>query len=276
MEAEVLLKSLKDNTTSKLTSNDLKKFNLLINDVLPGVKVPEIKDEQLLSAIEKTLLSQNLDLQDRQISKIMQFHAALRQRMGVVIMGPSGSGKTTIWRVLENALKSLKKTIRVYIMNPKAISRPQLLGRMDVNTREFKDGVLTAAARKAVKSENHVLNWIICDGDVDPKWIEALNSVLDDNHLLTLPTGERISFGDNVNFIFETHDLKFASPATVSRMGMIYLNNDDVNISSLVSKWKRDTNLTDESKLSGFLDQFFEPVLKLLQSHFESQSVTTT
>jgi dynein heavy chain 2 len=125
---------------------------------------------------------------------------------------------------------------------------------MDVNTREFKDGVLTAAARKAIKSENDVLNWIICDGDVDPKWIEALNSVLDDNHLLTLPTGERISFGDNVNFIFETHDLKFASPATVSRMGMIYLNNDDVNISSLVSKWKRDNNLTEESKISGFLD----------------------
>jgi dynein heavy chain 2, cytosolic len=81
-----------------------------------------------------------------------------------------------------------------------------------------------------------------------------LNSVLDDNHLLTLPTGERISFGSNVNFIFETHDLKFASPATVSRMGMIYLNNDDVNISSLVSKWKRDNNLTEESKLSAFLD----------------------
>lgn len=147
---------------------------------------------------------------------------------------------------------------------------------MDVNTREFKDGVLTAAARKAVKSELDVFNWIICDGDVDPKWIEALNSVLDDNHLLTLPTGERISFGDNVNFIFETHDLKFASPATVSRMGMIYLNNDDVNVTSLVSKWKRDNSLTDESKLSGFINQFFEPVLKLLQASLENQCISTT
>lgn len=59
----------------------------------------------------------------------------------------------------------------------------------------------------------------MCDGDVDPEWIESLNSVLDDNHLLTLPNGERISFGNNVNFVFETHDLRFASPATVSRMG---------------------------------------------------------
>ena len=68
-----------------------------------------------------------------------------------------------------------------------------------------------------------VHSWIVCDGDVDPEWIESLNSVLDDNRLLTLPSGWRIQFGPNVNFIFETHDLSYASPATISRMGMIFL-----------------------------------------------------
>lgn len=64
---------------------------------------------------------------------------------------------------------------------------------------------------------------MVCDGDIDPEWIEALNSVLDDNRLLTLPSGWRIQFGSNVNFIFETHSLEHASPATVSRMGVILL-----------------------------------------------------
>jgi hypothetical protein len=60
-------------------------------------------------------------------------------------------------------------------------------------------------------------SWIVCDGDVDPEWIESLNSVLDDNRLLTMPNGERIQFGSNVNLIFECDSLAYASPATISR-----------------------------------------------------------
>lgn len=68
-----------------------------------------------------------------------------------------------------------------------------------------------------------VESWIVFDGDIDPEWIESLNSVLDDNHLLTLPSGWRIHFGPNVHFLFETHSLQHASPATISRMGIILL-----------------------------------------------------
>ena len=61
--------------------------------------------------------------------------------------------------------------------------------------------------------------------------------MLDDNHLLTLPTGERINFPNGTCFIFETDSLVYASPATVSRMGMIYLNNEDINIQGVIEKW---------------------------------------
>ena len=57
----------------------------------------------------------------------------------------------------------------------------QLLGQIDVDTREWTDGVLTFSAREVVKEPGEVQSWIVCDGDIDPEWIESLNSVLDDN-----------------------------------------------------------------------------------------------
>jgi dynein heavy chain 2 len=54
-------------------------------------------------------------------------------------------------------------------MNPKSMPRQRLLGFMDLDTREWADGVLTDAARKVVKESSDVHCWIICDGDVDPE-----------------------------------------------------------------------------------------------------------
>ena len=58
-------------------------------------------------------------------------------------------------------------------------------GHMDVDTREWTDGVLTGAARAVAKQPLDQRSWIVCDGDVDPEWIESLNSVLDDNRQLS-------------------------------------------------------------------------------------------
>lgn len=56
-----------------------------------------------------------------------------------------------------------------HVMNPKSMHRERLLGHMDVDTREWADGVLTDAARKVVREPSEVRCWIICDGDVDPE-----------------------------------------------------------------------------------------------------------
>ena len=142
-------------------------------------------------------------------------------------------------------------------MNPKAMPREQLLGHMDMDTREWFDGVLTASARKVVREPPTVKSWIICDGDVDPEWIESLNSVLDDNRLLTLPSGERIQFGSNVNFIFECDDLKFASPATVSRTAMLFLSEEAVEPSLIVKGWLSQQPEDVRSRLGGWCDEYF-------------------
>lgn len=54
-----------------------------------------------------------------------------------------------------------------------------------------------------MRGEINKRQWIIFDGDVDPEWVENLNSVLDDNKLLTLPNGERLSLPPNVRIMFE-------------------------------------------------------------------------
>ena len=44
--------------------------------------------------------------------------------------------------------------------------------------REWTNGVLTVAALEAVDEPTEVNTWIVCDGDIDPEWVESLNSVL--------------------------------------------------------------------------------------------------
>jgi len=172
---------------------------------------------------------------------------------------------------LRRALEHLGTDVELHIINPKAMSRSALLGHMDHDTREFHDGVLTSAARAVAKyhiggDENgHRTRkaWVVLDGDVDPEWIESLNSVLDDNRLLTLPSGERISFGAHVNFIFETHDLQHASPATISRMGIIYLSDQDVDVSRLLESWTRGLVVEgcDEESISRCVNEILIPAI---------------
>jgi energy-coupling factor transporter ATP-binding protein EcfA2 len=240
-EAEIVIKALRINTLSKLTFADLGRFVPLVEDIFPGVAAQDIVYERLEAAIRATIDEMGLQQLEPQIRKIVQFYEALNQRMGVVIVGPSGCGKTTMWRVLRGALRRIGQTIHSHTFNAKSMPRQQLLGHMDLDTREWFDGVLTRCSREMVAvSGADERSWTIADGDIDPEWVESLNSVLDDNHLLTMPSGERIRFGDNVNFIFETHSLRFASPATVSRMGMIFLSDEDLDTRAIVRSWVAD------------------------------------
>jgi dynein heavy chain 2 len=277
MEYEILIKAVRVNTLSKLTFTDTTKFLALIGDVFPGIKSSDITGGELEAAIKEVMKDKPFHCVEdaSQVKKMIQLKESLDQRMGCVIVGPSGCGKSTLWRVLKAAMIKCGEPVVTYVMNPKSMPRERLLGHMDIDTREWSDGVLTDAARKVVKENPEVHCWIICDGDVDPEWIESLNSVLDDNHLLTLPNGERISFGNNVNFLFETHDLRFASPATVSRMGMIFLSDEDLDVSRLIQKWLSTFPQEKRMSLSTWIDEYFYKALDYVLKSSETVVETT-
>lgn len=65
-----------------------------------------------------------------------------------------------------------------------------------------------------------------------------MNSVMDDNKLLTLASNERITLKPSMRLIFEIRDLKFATPATVSRAGILYISDTEgTQWRSYVKSW---------------------------------------
>ncbi|XP_074620352.1 cytoplasmic dynein 2 heavy chain 1-like [Acropora palmata] len=261
VEARLVVQAVRVNTLSKLTFADSKRFDALVRDIFPGVDFKGVEYAELAEALRAAAQECNLMVMETQVKKALELYEQLRQRMGVVVIGPSGSGKSTIWRLLRLALGKVGQTVKHYTMNPKAMPRTQLLGKIDMDTREWSDGVLTNAARQVVREPIDIQSWIVCDGDIDPEWIESLNSVLDDNRLLTMPSGERIQFGPNVNFLFESHDLSCASPATISRMGMIFLSDEDTDVKALVKSWLQSQPEEHRRMLETFLEDHFYKAL---------------
>ena len=256
-EMEIIVKAARFNTMSKLTFSDSKRFDALLRDIFPNVRITEFEYEELKKALAEVFSEHKLIFNNIQLKKALEVYEQLRQRMGVVVVGPSGSGKSVLWKMLKEALIKTGKMIKTYVMNPKAITRHQLLGHIDVDTREWTDGVLTSASRQVIKEPVKVQSWIVCDGDIDPEWVESLNSVLDDNRLLTMPSGDRIQFGPNVNFLFETDDLSCASPATISRMGMIFLSDEDTDVKAIVDSWLQNEPEDSRSITEKLINQYF-------------------
>ena len=121
--------------------------------------------------------------------------------------------------------------------------------------------------RNVCKDESANQKWILMDGPVDTLWIESMNTLLDDNKLLTLLSGERIMMSPQVSILFEVEDLSQASPATVSRAGMIYFNVEDLGWQPYVASWRcerknRDRSDVDiEDALSNCMDKYMDEVL---------------
>jgi dynein heavy chain 1 len=233
-ETSVLVKTACDNVLPKLVTEDVTVFSSILSEVFPGSSVYQMEDATLKEQLECICKKMHYVTGDNWLQKILQLRQVLEMRHGVMLVGPSGVGKSSALKVLVQGLEKIEGTRgEVYIIDPKAVDKFSLYGVLDGTTMEWTDGIFTSILRKIVanqKGEADRRHWIVFDGEVDPVWAENLNSVLDDNKLLTLPSGERLEIPNNVRILLEVDSLEQATAATVSRCGMVWFNDDTLSL----------------------------------------------
>ncbi|CAL1541921.1 unnamed protein product [Lymnaea stagnalis] len=270
-EDVVLIRALRDSNLPKFLTQDALLFQAILSDLFPGVEIPEHDYGRLKEEIINVQLAKGLQVVENQIVKVIQFYETMIVRHGVMLVGPTGGGKTTIYQILAQALENLHKEnlgvdfyqpVHTFVLNPKAITMEELYGGVDKLTMEWKDGLMGLTVRHAVQDTTEDHQWIVCDGPVDALWIENMNTVLDDNKMLCLANSERIKFTPYIHMLFEVQDLAVASPATVSRCGMVYVDAEELKWMPFVKTWIKAYEKRLKPESMEFLLMLFEKAVE--------------
>lgn len=269
LEEALLMRALRDLNYPKIVKADEVVFFGLLNDLFPGLDPPQVIDKALDGCALRACQEMGLWPEESLRTKVLQLEELMAIRHCVFLVGSPGSGKSTCWKVLRMAksFKEPSQKVKVVDLNPKTMPTEQLYGHISLNTREWKDGLLSGIMRDLGQIPDTKPKWIVLDGDLDANWIESMNSVMDDNKVLTLASNERIPLLHHMKMVFEIRDLRFATPATVSRAGVLYIPTDSGSQwKSLIASWvqSRPDNIFSEKSREVIRDMFDKYVPDIL------------
>ncbi|XP_068697910.1 dynein axonemal heavy chain 8-like [Montipora foliosa] len=257
MEHSLVLQSLQECIGPRLSPEELNIFNMVLRDVfysLPKPPTPAYHITKVVQDFESVLLTHTKEKgfvpHQPWIAKIHQLWTLSKVHRGIIVAGPPGTGKSScisglVETLSECSLIKHKNTgsqihsHKLQRINPLSVSDPSLMfGKVNASS-DFEDGIFTAYFRKANKehSVHKMTTWICLDAPLHHEWAEFLSSALDKGKYLNLQNGERLHLSDDVKFLFETDDLTDASPSTVSRCGVVYMDESVLGWRPLAEAW---------------------------------------
>lgn len=269
-EDQVLMRALRDFNIPKIVTDDVAVFMGLIGDLFPGLDVPRKRDLEFEGLIKKAARNLNLQPEDGFVLKVVQLEELFAVRHSVFVVGFAGTGKSEVWKTLNQTYTIQNRKPYYNDLNPKAVTNDELFGIINPATREWKDGLFSVIMRDQANMPGTGPKWIVLDGDIDPMWIESLNTLMDDNKILTLASNERIALTKEMRLLFEIASLKTATPATVSRAGILYINSQDLGWNPFVASWIESRPSQEGVMLTLLFDRYIPTLLNVMSIKFKT------
>ncbi|XP_042277329.1 dynein axonemal heavy chain 10 isoform X2 [Thunnus maccoyii] len=264
-EDVVLMRALRDMNLPKFVFEDVPLFLGLISDLFPGLDCPRVRYPNFNDAVEQNLEQNKYVLLSNQVDKVVQMYETMMTRHTTMVVGPTGGGKSVVISTLCQAQTKLGLHTKMYPLNPKAMSVIELYGVLDPDTRDWTDGILSNIFRDINKpTDKKERRYILFDGDVDALWVENMNSVMDDNKLLTLANGERIRLQNHCALLFEVGDLQYASPATVSRCGMVFVDPKNLRYTPYWQRWVNNKPVEGQEMLNKLFEKYVHSSIDMI------------
>jgi dynein heavy chain 1, cytosolic len=156
-EQEIVIQAIMDSFVPRLIADDLVLLNSLLNDVFPRAAYIRPDMSRLKEEIRQVSKEMFLVCDELWMEKVLQLYQIINLNHGLMLVGPSGCGKspsdddeatlsnyaclgkTMAWRVLLTVLNRLETSDgQAHVIDPKAISKDDLYGFLDQNTRMYQ------------------------------------------------------------------------------------------------------------------------------------------
>ncbi|TKC53905.1 hypothetical protein EI555_010029, partial [Monodon monoceros] len=143
LSKQVLMRALRDFNMPKIVTDDIPVFLGLVGDLFPALDVPR--------------------------RRVPHFEQMVRQSTMELRLQPEESFILKVLRTLNRTYVNMKQKPIWNDLNPKAVTTDELFG------------LFSSILREQANLRHDGPKWIVLDGDIDPMWIESLNTVMDDN-----------------------------------------------------------------------------------------------